>query len=69
MNNILNSGDIPNIYKVEDYEEIKKAVQQEMKSMAKIHITLDMMSPLGEKSVIRLRMFPSFDKLLNCLLV
>ena len=27
MNNVLNSGDIPNIYKEEDYEEINKAVQ------------------------------------------
>ena len=80
MNNVLNSGDIPNIYKAEDYEEIKKAVQAEMKSkhlqdnrenmmsiylkrvMAKIHIILAM-SPVGEKFVTRLRMFPS---LVNC---
>ena len=80
MNNVLNSGDIPDIYKAEDYEEIKKAVQQEMKSkhlqdnrenmmsiyvkrvMAKIHIILAM-SPVGEKFVTRLRMFPS---LVNC---
>ena len=80
MNNVLNSGDIPNIYKGEDYEEIKKAVQAEMKSkhlqdnrenmmsiylkrvLAKIHIILAM-SPVGEKFVTRLRMFPS---LVNC---
>ena len=31
INNVLNSGNIPNIYKEEDYEEIKKAVQQEWK--------------------------------------
>ena len=80
MNNVLNSGDIANIYKQEDYEEIKKAVQAEMKSkhlqdnrenmmsiyvkrvMAKIHIILAM-SPVGEKFVTRLRMFPS---LVNC---
>ena len=80
MNNVLNSGDIPDIYKAEDYEDIKKSVQQEMKSkhlqdnrenmmyiylkrvMAKIHIILAM-SPVGEKFVTRLRMFPS---LVNC---
>ena len=32
MNNCLNSGDIPDIYKAEDYEEIKAAVKDEMKS-------------------------------------
>ena len=30
MNNCLNSGDIPDIYKQEDYEEIKAAVKSEM---------------------------------------
>ena len=80
MNNVLNSGDIPDIYKADDYEEIKKAVGPEMKQkhlqdnqsnmmsiylkrvLAKIHIILAM-SPVGEKFVTRLRMFPS---LVNC---
>ena len=80
MNNVLNNGDIPDIYKADDYEEIKKAVGPEMKQkhlqdnqsnmmsiylkrvLAKIHIILAM-SPVGEKFVTRLRMFPS---LVNC---
>ena len=80
MNNVLNSGDIPDIYKAEDFEEIKKVVGPELKAkhlqdnqanlmacylkrvIAKIHIILAM-SPVGEKFVTRLRMFPS---LVNC---
>jgi len=77
VNNLLNSGEVPNLLKKEEFEKLRSAMQDVMKEegvnkdpygyfvervRANLHIVLAM-SPVGDKLRNRLRMFPS---LVNC---
>mmetsp|Transcript_4972 Transcript_4972/g.18687 ORF Transcript_4972/g.18687 Transcript_4972/m.18687 type:complete len:4187 (-) Transcript_4972:2731-15291(-) len=74
IHNILNSGEVPNLFQVEDYELIIKAIKPKMKDVQttresiyrhfihlireNLHVVL-CMSPVSERFRERIRMFPT----------
>jgi dynein heavy chain, axonemal len=79
VNNLLNQGEIPNLWNTEDREEIAKAMRHEAEEMkvyeniigtlflSKVRTNLHLivtMSPIGDAFRRRLRMFPSLIS--NC---
>ncbi|EGR31243.1 hypothetical protein IMG5_115030 [Ichthyophthirius multifiliis] len=76
VNNLLNSGEVPNMLQKDEIEEINQLIQQEIKDnkvsdtyqyfvervRSQLHIVLAL-SPVGNALRVRMRMFPS---IINC---